>query len=619
MVPRAAPRRTAAGLSRLEAPLRYLPRMARNPRAIRPRVTDARRYERALRRVLLAPMFGRLRSRLREATSEGEAQRIMAQVLEGGWLQHRRTPDDEIGERAIRAIEQAIDDMNRWHYGKTVVTFRAAFKVDIRPYLSTPDVRAHMVERISENVDLIRTIPRRAHEGLKEKLRRMLVLEPFDQELMTRVIRQEYGSTGYNLRRIVRDQTNKTIGQLTQLRQTQIGIQSYQWLTSQDERVRPTHIRNSGLVFDWSNPPPVTGHPGHDIQCRCTAIPIVTQAQRQRLAGQSGPTSILPEPSPPRRPPPRPSRRGGSYPARDDPVMRKHLTARTQQALPDDFKVRTVLDDQPSLRQTIADLAKNPPDGYGDQEILAFMKALRGEQRWQVASGAEFRKLKGATWVRGINQRHLVKANMDGTAGVGSGIFGRGQYFARLTKKGAKTSLDADAFGYAGPGGHVVAARVAEDAVIVDIRKMGALFRRFMDDPDVPEFVKAWVRVDEQARFGALIGVDGYTWGKGAPELVILNRSKVVVDSRSLPGGRLYRKYRELDKLRDELTDIEQQLLSSADEYRRKFKKLSFAERSALSDERNELVDKAAKLRDKVDASKWREEVAEEFKKEYLD
>lgn len=285
MVPRAAPRRTAAGLSRLEAPLRYLPRMARNPRAIRPRVTDARRYERALRRVLLAPMFGRLRSRLREATSEGEAQRIMAQVLEGGWLQHRRTPDDEIGERAIRAIEQAIDDMNRWHYGKTVVTFRAAFKVDIRPYLSTPDVRAHMVERISENVDLIRTIPRRAHEGLKEKLRRMLVLEPFDQELMTRVIRQEYGSTGYNLRRIVRDQTNKTIGQLTQLRQTQIGIQSYQWLTSQDERVRPTHLRNSGLVFDWANPSPITGHPGHDIQCRCAAIPIVTQAQRQRLKG----------------------------------------------------------------------------------------------------------------------------------------------------------------------------------------------------------------------------------------------------------------------------------------------------------------------------------------------
>ena len=116
--------------------------------------------------------------------------------------------------------------------------------------------------------------------------------EPFDQELLTKVIRKTYRSSGYNLRRIVRDQTNKTIGQLTHLRQQQVGIQSYQWLTSQDERVRPSHVRNSGLIFDWAKPPVETGHPGQDVLCRCSAIPIVTQATRRRL-GAPGAHSIL--------------------------------------------------------------------------------------------------------------------------------------------------------------------------------------------------------------------------------------------------------------------------------------------------------------------------------------
>ena len=145
---------------------------------------------------------------------------------------------------------------------------------------------------------------------------------------MTKVIRQEFRSSGYNLRRIVRDQTNKTIGQLTQLRQQQVGIESYQWLTSQDERVRPTHIRNSGLVFDWGRPPPDTGHLGNDVMCRCTAIPVVTQAARARLTGEGPSSTIDPEAGGRRRPPARPSPTGGSYPVRTDPMLQKVFKGR---------------------------------------------------------------------------------------------------------------------------------------------------------------------------------------------------------------------------------------------------------------------------------------------------
>ena len=262
--------------------------MARNPRSIGARVKDARSYERELRRTFLNPIFIQLRERLRQATSPGGALWIVSDVIESRpWLR-----SEELGESAADAIGVSLERINLYHYQRMVITFRTALKVDIRPYLSSPGVRADMTQRIAENVALIKTIPLRLHADLRVFLERALVSEPFDQELLTKVIRKTYRSSGYNLRRIVRDQTNKTIGQLTHLRQQQVGIQSYQWLTSQDERVRPSHVRNSGLIFDWAKPPPDTGSPGQDVLCRCSAIPIVTQATRRRL-GAPGAHSIL--------------------------------------------------------------------------------------------------------------------------------------------------------------------------------------------------------------------------------------------------------------------------------------------------------------------------------------
>lgn len=77
-------------------------------------------------------------------------------------------------------------------------------------------------------------------------------------------------------RLIARDQTNKFNGNLTELRQRELGIVKYQWSTSLDERVRSTHKSKHGKIFSWSKPPRFTGHPGNEIRCRCTAQPIIT-------------------------------------------------------------------------------------------------------------------------------------------------------------------------------------------------------------------------------------------------------------------------------------------------------------------------------------------------------
>lgn len=47
---------------------------------------------------------------------------------------------------------------------------------------------------------------------------------------------------------------------------------SYVWRTREDEKVRPSHAANDGVIFAWDTPPP-TGHPGEDFGCRCIAEP----------------------------------------------------------------------------------------------------------------------------------------------------------------------------------------------------------------------------------------------------------------------------------------------------------------------------------------------------------
>lgn len=76
---------------------------------------------------------------------------------------------------------------------------------------------------------------------------------------------------------IARDQVLKFNGSLGQTRQTAAGITSFTWYTSLDERVRPAHRAQHGLVFAWSNPPVVDGEqatPGSPVQCRCIALPF---------------------------------------------------------------------------------------------------------------------------------------------------------------------------------------------------------------------------------------------------------------------------------------------------------------------------------------------------------
>ena len=246
--------------------------MPRRIRGVKPRVKDARAYEEGLRRVVLDPLFRNFYQGLGEASSLNQV-----------WYSWgKATAAAEVSSVPFGVVEENFGRVRGYHDERIKATFRSALGVDISMLMLEDPVQIWMNQKVVENVDLIKTIPRRAHDSLVKRLQTELVEAPFDRERLSVLLREEYGSSGYNLRRLARDQTNKAIGNLTQLRHQQLQIEGYRWSTSADLRVRPTHQENEGFTFRWAEPPP-TGPPGYEIQCRCVAVPVLLQADIDRF------------------------------------------------------------------------------------------------------------------------------------------------------------------------------------------------------------------------------------------------------------------------------------------------------------------------------------------------
>lgn len=123
-----------------------------------------------------------------------------------------------------------------------------------------------------DNVRLITSVAREQLDRVEEVVSSNYGLRVED---LSKKLQAEFDVTKSRANLIARDQTLKLNGQLTRMRQQSAGIDSYIWTGSRDERERDTHLENEGKTFRWDNPPPETGHPGEDYQCRCVAYPVI--------------------------------------------------------------------------------------------------------------------------------------------------------------------------------------------------------------------------------------------------------------------------------------------------------------------------------------------------------
>jgi SPP1 gp7 family putative phage head morphogenesis protein len=132
----------------------------------------------------------------------------------------------------------------------------------IEPKSAIADMRDVWVR---ENAALIRSQPKEVGQRIGQKVREM-VEGGSRWETIAKELEAEHGIATNRARLIARDQTSKYNGALNQAYQTEAGITHYQWQGAMDARERPTHVAVQGMVFAWTDPPPM-GHPGEDYQC----------------------------------------------------------------------------------------------------------------------------------------------------------------------------------------------------------------------------------------------------------------------------------------------------------------------------------------------------------------
>lgn len=154
----------------------------------------------------------------------------------------------------------------------------------INIYSDSQTLTDYMQASIVDNVRLITSIPEQYMTQV-DSIVMTNIRAGGRPSAIAKSLQQQLGVTERRAKMIARDQTAKVNGDLNRMRQQSAGFSYFEWIDSNDERVRDRHryltdhVTAYGKgVYRWDNPPlsdkgiPII--PGSDYQCRCIARPV---------------------------------------------------------------------------------------------------------------------------------------------------------------------------------------------------------------------------------------------------------------------------------------------------------------------------------------------------------
>ena len=188
------------------------------------------------------------------------------------------TLDEEEQERAKEEEEQSLVLLFMILYGASAVMARSLAIKWAGQYTAAEIKRQIfqrvLVTRVKNGVDLISTMTEADKDRLLQDLFKLgQGKRTISPEAVQQLLEQKYSLESPTAKLIAQDQSQKYRGSTQQATSVARGQSNYIWWTRLDDRVRPTHQANHGRKFNWLHPPPGTGHPGWEINCRCVALP----------------------------------------------------------------------------------------------------------------------------------------------------------------------------------------------------------------------------------------------------------------------------------------------------------------------------------------------------------
>ena len=190
------------------------------------------------------------------------------------WNLMRKDIDLKYGKGSVEAQEKTLAaerGVREAMTGADMAAVRTAMSVNVL----TPEsgLAQELAVWEADNVALIQSIP----DEYLPQLRNRIVTAVRRGENYTQLaeeIQASFAMPEWRARLIARDQVGKLNGQLTRIRQNELGITEYYWRGMLDIRERPLHVEREGLECSYDKPPS-DGNPGEPIQCRCWAEPKI--------------------------------------------------------------------------------------------------------------------------------------------------------------------------------------------------------------------------------------------------------------------------------------------------------------------------------------------------------
>lgn len=180
----------------------------------------------------------------------------------------------DVGRNAKVVASSFVSETSRVNRERFYKSIENAIGINLQTVIQKEGLEDLLIAKTSENVSLIKSIPDEYFKKIESIVYNNTTRGSKAGGIIKEIMELEQ-STIKRAKLIARDQTQKLNSAMNQKRQENLGIEEYIWITSKDERVRETHKQNNGKRFRWDSPPPKTGHPGEDIQCRCVAQPII--------------------------------------------------------------------------------------------------------------------------------------------------------------------------------------------------------------------------------------------------------------------------------------------------------------------------------------------------------
>lgn len=223
-------------------------------------------------------------------------QAISAKALMKALEKYEKSDSASQAENIANGFVSRGDAQN---HAEVSTNFKNQTGIDLSAYLrNSPNIAEKVNALTAGNIQLIKSIRSQYLDKVQNAVMQAMVKGALNKDLAAQI--KDLGKTTEKRAMfIARDQSSKLNAALTQARHEDVGIKKYIWSTSLDERVRDSHADKEGRIFEYANPPADTGHPGHDFNCRCVAIPVlddvVSHGLREEVARNDDDVQIIEE------------------------------------------------------------------------------------------------------------------------------------------------------------------------------------------------------------------------------------------------------------------------------------------------------------------------------------